>query len=414
MATEVKMPKLGLTMTEGTIMKWLKKEGEHVQKGDALFELQSDKSNIEEESPASGILRKIIFPEGSVVPCTETVAIIGEAGEAIPDTASPNAADEKILIKASPAAKKIAGENNIDLSEIVGTGPGGRIVEKDVLSYTQELKIKATPVAKKIAKDLKIDLESIQKAPGERITKADLINEQVQEANYDIADTIPVMGMRKVIAERMSRSKSEVPHIYLTLSVDMTKVIELRQRLMEDVEKHYGTKLSYTDILIKTAAVALKQNPNVNSSFAGETIAIKQNIDVGFAVALDDGLMVPIVRDADKKGIGVISKDTTELIKRTKQGDLLPNDYQGGTFTITNLGMYDIEHFSAIINQPESAILAIGKIVKKPVVQGNEIVILPMMSMTLSCDHRVIDGALGARFLQRIKQILEDPVAMLI
>ncbi|MDN5311774.1 MAG: hypothetical protein PWQ68_747 [Thermoanaerobacteraceae bacterium] len=441
MATVVKMPKLGTTMEEGTIIKWLKKEGEPVEKGEAYVEIQTDKVNLEDEAPESGILRKILVPEGAVVSVGKEIAIIAGVDEPLPEISEEKAKEtenpasqnlktgEEIKeqpketeavegkVKASPAAKRVARENDVDLSKVTPTGPDGRIVEKDVLVFIENNKVKATPVARKIAEEQGIDLNKIQKAPGERITKQDLmpLEEQKQEVpvTSGIRQTIPVTGMRKIIAERMAKSKATAPHIYLTLEVDMTKAMELREKLIPAIQNQYGSKLSYNDILIKASAVAIKQNPIINSTFNDDEIIIKEDINIGLAVALENGLIVPVVRCADKKGLGEISRDTTQLIEKARTGKLLPDDYQGGTFTITNLGMYDIENFKAIINQPESAILAVGKIMKKPVVIDDQIVIRPMMNLTLSCDHRVIDGAQGARFLQRIKQILEEPLEML-
>ncbi|HHY70986.1 MAG TPA: 2-oxo acid dehydrogenase subunit E2 [Thermoanaerobacterales bacterium] len=441
MATIVKMPKLGTTMTEGTIVKWLKNEGDPVKQGEIYVEIQTDKVNIEDEAETSGIFKKILVQEGEVAPVGQPIAIIASADEELPEITDATEKDistqeqeyiHHILqqqqdktkvanqtipdkIKASPAAKRVARENQIDLSKIIATGPNGRIVEKDVISYIQENKIRATPVAKKIAEEQQIDLKTIQKAPGERITKQDLLKEQIPiSEELTIKDTIPVIGMRKIIAEKMAHSKKVVPHIYLSLEVDMTNTIDLRQKLQAQVQNQYDAKLSYNDILIKVSATALKQNPVINSSFTQEQIILKQNINIGLAVALDDGLIVPVVKDADKKSLGVIAKETADLIQKAQDKKLLPDDYQGGTFTITNLGMYDIEKFSAIINQPETAILAVGKITKKPVVIDDKITIRPMMNLTLSCDHRAIDGAAGAKFLQNIKQILEEPMNMLL
>lgn len=441
MATIVKMPKLGTTMTEGTIVKWLKNQGDPVKKGEIYIEIQTDKVNIEEEAETSGILRKILALEGDTVPVGDPIAIIAATDEELPEIevttgndistqkqeTSPHilqqqqdktkSANQTIpdKIKASPAAKRVARENRIDLSKVSPTGPDGRIVERDIITYIQENKIRATPVAKKIAKEQQIDLKTIQRVPGERITKQDLLKEQIPiSEEFTIKDTIPVIGMRKIIAEKMAYSKKVAPHIYLSLDVDMTKTIGLRQKLQAQVQNQYDAKLSYNDILIKVSAIALRQNPVINSSFTQEQIVLKQNINIGLAVALDDGLIVPVVKDADKKGLAIIAKETVDLIQKAKEKKLLPDDYQGGTFTITNLGMYDIENFKAIINQPETAILAVGKIIKKPVVIDDEITIRPMMNLTLSCDHRAIDGAAGAKFLQNIKQILEEPMNMLL
>lgn len=435
MATIVKMPKLGTTMTEGTIVKWLKKEGEPVEKGEIYVEIQTDKVNIEDEAERSGILRKIIAKEGETVKVGEPIAIIADAHEELPDLEiaddkSPEKQEESSQvimqqedrtedeketipgkIKASPAAKRVARENQIDLSKVTPSGPNGRIVEKDVLAYIQENKIRATPVAKKIAMEKQIDLKSLQKSPVERITKADLEEQMMMQEEES---TIPVIGMRKIIAESMTYSKKVAPHIYLSLEVDMSKVIDIREKLIPLVQDKYDIKLSYNHILIKAVATALRLNPLVNSSFIEEKIILKQNINIGLAVALEDGLIVPVIKDADKKGLGIIAKETAELILKAKNKKLLPDEYQGGTFTITNLGMFDIENFCAIINQPETAILAVGKIMKKPVVVDDEITIRPMMNLTLSCDHRAIDGAVGAKFLQNLKEILEEPMNLLL
>lgn len=435
MATIVKMPKLGTTMTEGTIVKWLKKEGEPVEKGEIYVEIQTDKVNIEDEAERSGILRKIIAKEGETVKVGEPIAIIADAHEELPDLEiaddkSPEKQEESSQvimqqedrtedeketipgkIKASPAAKRVARENQIDLSKVTPSGPNGRIVEKDVLAYIQENKIRATPVAKKIAMEKQIDLKSLQKSPVERITKADLEEQMMMQEEES---TIPVIGMRKIIADSMTYSKKVAPHIYLSLEVDMSKVIDIREKLIPLVQDKYDVKLSYNHILIKAVATALRLNPLVNSSFIEEKIILKQNINIGLAVALEDGLIVPVIKDADKKGLGIIAKETAELILKAKNKKLLPDEYQGGTFTITNLGMFDIENFCAIINQPETAILAVGKIMKKPVVVDDEITIRPMMNLTLSCDHRAIDGAVGAKFLQNLKEILEEPMNLLL
>jgi len=435
MATIVKMPKLGTTMTEGTIVKWLKKEGEPVEKGEIYVEIQTDKVNIEDEAERSGILRKIIAKEGETVKVGEPIAIIADAHEELPDLEiaddkSPEKQEESSQvimqqedrtedeketipgkIKASPAAKRVARENQIDLSKVTPSGPNGRIVEKDVLAYIQENKIRATPVAKKIAMEKQIDLKSLQKSPVERITKADLEEQMMMQEEES---TIPVIGMRKIIADSMTYSKKVAPHIYLSLEVDMSKVIDIREKLIPLVQDKYDVKLSYNHILIKAVATALRLNPLVNSSFTEEKIILKQNINIGLAVALEDGLIVPVIKDADKKGLGIIAKETAELILKAKNKKLLPDEYQGGTFTITNLGMFDIENFCAIINQPETAILAVGKIMKKPVVVDDEITIRPMMNLTLSCDHRAIDGAVGAKFLQNLKEILEEPMNLLL
>jgi len=437
MAEIVRMPKLGTTMTEGTIIRWLKKEGEEVKQGEPLLEIETDKVNLEEEAPASGILRKILVPEGAVVEVGKEIAVIGSADEPLPEIGGPEIGGEEKesegasagikeqkapeseipgKVKASPAAKRVAREHGVDLKMVTPTGPGGRIVEKDVLAFVERRKLRATPVARKMAEEKGIDLSRIEKPEGERITKKDVLEAAgAARAAEPEGKLIPWTGMRKAIAEKMSRSKGEIPHFYLTLEVDMTRTLELREKLIPKVQEVSGTKLSINDIIIKAAAVALTEYPIVNSTATEEGILMRDRINIGLAVALENGLIVPVVKDADRKGLARISKETAELIAKAREGRMLPDDYQGGTFTISNLGMYDIEEFAAIINAPESAILAVGKIVKKPVVdEDDRIVIRPMMKLTLSCDHRVIDGALGARFLKRIKEILEDPLEMLL
>lgn len=436
MAFEVKMPKLGTTMTEGTIIRWIKKEGERVEKGEPLLEIQTDKVNLEEECPESGILKKIVYLEGQVVEVGKTIAIITKEGEEYNDVGKPeeimekkqevtgeirgnteekkNAESETEKVKASPAAKRVARENNIDLKDVNPTGPDGRIVEKDVINYINKTKV--TPVAKKIAEEKGIDLSTITKQEGMRITKEDVLS-KINE-NLTLEENIkriPLSGPRKIIAEKMKKSKIEAPHFYLTLSVDMTNAIKLKEELSVKIEKLTGVKLSLNDIIIKSAARALKEYPMLNSSIENEFIIVKEDINIGLAVALEEGLVVPVIRNADKKGLSEISKESSELIIKARSGKLLPDDYQGGTFTISNLGMFGIEEFKAVINLPESAILAVGKIVKTPVVDENdELKVKPIMKLTLSCDHRIIDGALGAKFLNRIKELLENPVEMLL
>lgn len=413
MAVLVKMPKLGLTMEEGTILKWLKKEGEKVQEGEPIVEIQTDKVKVEEESPASGILKKILANEGDVIPVGKEIAIIASENEALPEINKQK--DEKTIkesdegktkrlsgsrgekedtshaagrIKASPAAKRIAKKYNIDIRKIKPSGPKGRIVKEDVLKYIEQQK------------------EEPAHEPTEGLkTQMDL---------KDSDKIIKLDGIRKIIAEKMVKSKTEAPHFYLSTEVDMSKVVLLREELIPRIKEQYGIKLSFNDIFIKTVAKALQQFPKINSCVNEGRIILKKEINIGVAVALENGLIVPVIKNADKKGLAEISKEAALLIQKARDGNLIPDDYQGGTFTISNLGMYDIDSFSAIINPPESAILAIGKIVEKPVVVDKKIEIKPTVRLTLSCDHRAFDGAEGASFLQRVKQLLENPFEMLL
>lgn len=381
------MPMLGETMSEGIIAKWRKQEGEKIEKGEVLLEVTTDKATLEVESLATGILRKIVVPEGATIPVLETIAWIGEGNEPIPEEVSVQATKEKVAtvtevkiektevhkkegerIFSTPAAKRVARELNIKLEDVVGTGPGGRITEDDV------------------------------KKKGTGTISA--------KETIPMTGTVPLTSMRKVIAERMSKSKREAPHYYLKMSVDMSEVIKLRNNLLPEYEKQ-GVKLAYDDIIVKAVSIALFEFPLVNATFTNEGIKINEKINIGLAVALNDGLIVPVIKDANKKFLLDIAKERDRLVKKARENKLLPDEYTGGTFTISNLGMFGVDEFIAIINPPELAILAISKIEDKPVVLNAEIHIKPIVNLTLSSDHRVIDGALAAQFLQRVKQLLE-------
>ncbi len=375
MIKEIIMPKLGQTVEESIVGKWMKNEGDNVEKGDVLLEVTTDKATLEVESFAKGVLRKIIHKEGDVVP---VLAIIGYTASSMDEELPENPPEQlheeekkeeetpvaepvsEVRIKISPLAKRLAKEKGVDITKISGTGPGGRIVKEDVLAFG------GTAVGEKI-----------------------------------VAKTIPVKGMRKVIAERLQKSFQTIPHFYLSTEIDMTECVKAR------TEK--SPKPAFNDIIIKASALAISENPGVNSSFKGDSIEIIGDINIGLAVAVDDGLVVPVIRNADKLAISDISKKRDELVKKARGGKLVPSDYEGGTFTISNLGMFEIDNFSAIINPPQSAILAIGRIKQKPVIIDGNIGIRSMMQVTASFDHRCIDGALGAKFLQKVKGYLENP-----
>lgn len=385
------MPMLGETMSEGIIAKWRKQEGERVEKGEVLLEVTTDKATLEVESLATGILRKIVVPEGATIPVLETIAWIGEESEPIPEEVSaPKIVKEKILstsetkiseqkietkesgrVFSTPAARRVAKELNVNLEDVKGTGPSGRITEDDVRSFSGGI--------------------------GKGLSPRGIV---------PVSGTIPLTSMRKVIAERMSKSKREAPHYYIKMSVDMSEVIKLRNNLLPEYEKQ-GIKLAYDDIIVKAVSIALFGFPLVNAAFTNEGIKINEKINIGLAVALNDGLIVPVIKDANKKSLLDIAKERDRLVKKARENKLLPDEYTGGTFTISNLGMFGVDEFIAIINPPESAILAISKIEDKPVVLNVEIHIKPIVNLTLSSDHRVIDGALAAKFLQRLKQLLE-------
>jgi pyruvate dehydrogenase E2 component (dihydrolipoamide acetyltransferase) len=399
MIKEVIMPKLGQTMEEGIIEKWRKKEGEKIEKGDILLEITTDKATLEVESYSSGMLKKIIHNEGETVPVAQVIAYIGEPEDEVPEIIEENPAEAvkqggqesfpatdrtpygvKVeqrqeepaagRIKASPAARRIARERKIELSLIEGTGPGGRITEKDVLGFA-----------------------------GRR------------ESEVSEKGTKQISGIRRIISERMSLSKREIPHYYLTASLDMKEVIEMRKNLNQKL-KGNGLKVSYNDFLIKAAALAIARFPCFNSYFEKGRIRERERVNIGLAVGLPEGIIVPVIRSADKLSFTEIVKERAKLIDRARSNKLTPDEYSGGSFTISNLGAYAIENFCAIINPPESAILAAAAITETPAALRGEIVIRPLMRVTLSLDHRIIDGAMGAEFLQKFKELVESPADM--
>ena len=443
MAKVVVMPKLGLTMTEGTVSKWLKKVGDAVSEGEPLFEVETDKLTNTIEASASGVLRHLFVEEGVTVPVLEKVAVIAAADEdiagllggatpapaaaAAPTPAAAPAASpaEKKAggrVIASPAAKKLAKEKGIDLTLVTGTGPNGRITEDDVKNYTpapaapaapaaEEVpKVKASPLAAAVAADLGLDLEKI--GAKDRVLAEDILRylESTRE-KAEVApkeELVPMNGMRKAIAKNMLNSHMTSPTVTANLSVDMSAMKAYREQL-----KAKEIKVSYTDLLVKFVAKALTEYPLLNCSVEDNKIRYKHYVNMGVAVALDNGLVVPNVTDADKKSLTEISAEIKELAKLAREGGLPMEKLRGGTFTITNLGMYGIESFTPIINQPEVAILGVTTMEDRAVVRGGEIVIRPMMTLSLTFDHRVVDGSVAAEFLQRVKNLLENPALML-
>ncbi|MCG8483804.1 MAG: 2-oxo acid dehydrogenase subunit E2 [Clostridia bacterium] len=432
MANRVIMPKQGLQMTEGTITKWLIQEGESVKEGEPLFEIETDKLSIVIESAYTGTLIKIIKDQGETVPITEVIAIIGEPDEDISDILSlekSSTDDVKIdqedkqasnikkmdrkdmrrdKIFMSPRAKKLAVEKGINIAQINGTGPNGRIVEKDVYEYIDTIP-KATPTAKKLIEAENLDAKTIQGSGHYgRIYREDV--EKVLHTTNETPDirkekTIPLTAMRKTISERMCRSQREMAQTNHKIKVDVTELIKLRE-----IYKKQDIKISYNDIIVKMAALALKEYPEMNASLSGDNLILKDYVNMGIAVAVSNGLIVPVIRDADLMSIKDISDASKILIEKVQTGQLSSEDYIGGTFTISNLGMYDIDEFVAIINPPEAGILAVGKMEYVPIaVNEVDLEIKPIIKLTLSYDHRIVDGADAAKFLSRLKQLLEKP-----
>jgi pyruvate dehydrogenase E2 component (dihydrolipoamide acetyltransferase) len=405
---EVIMPKLGLTMESGKIEKWHKKEGDKVKAGEVLFEVMTDKVTIEVESYDSGILRKILRAEGEEVPVTEVVAYIGEEDEEIPQAELELAAEDKKKVevkkaeeaaekvkevsgisgegvKISPLARKTAKEIGIDYKSerIAGSGPGGRIVKEDIIAYSKK----------------KGKARKEEAAP-------------VTTTGITIKSSSPLEGIRKVIAERMSYSKSNIPHIVLNAKADVTQLIVLREKFKEKILKKHGIKITYTDFILKSTAVALRENLEVNSTFSDGNYIIYDDVNVGVAVSLEGGLIVPIIFDCDKLEILNIAKKRIELVGKAREGRLSLEEISNGTFTVTNLGMYGIRSFSPIINPPQAAILAVGEIYTEPAVVNGKIKPESFIDLSVSCDHRIIDGMIGAKFLRRIVELIENPAEL--
>lgn len=419
----VLMPRLSDTMTEGVIASWLKQVGEPVKKGDVLAEIETDKATMELESYKNGTLLYQGAKAGEKIQVNDLLCIIGDAskinvddivaaskgGVAVTTVAAeqPTAADSNSSaatttntagstttdgrVKASPLAKKIASEKGIDISLVKGTGDGGRIIKADIDNY----KPAAAPAA--------------SAEPAKPAASATAPATTVTADNNSYTD-VPVSQMRKVIAKRLAESLFTAPHFFLTMAIDMDNAIATRTKLNE-ISK---VKISFNDMVLKAVAVALRQHPAINSSWLGDTIRVNKNINIGVAVAVEDGLLVPVVRNADNKSFSQIAVEVKEFAQKAKDKKLQPADWEGNTFTISNLGMFGIDEFTAIINPPDSCILAIGGISKVPVVKNDAVVPGNVMKVTLSCDHRVVDGATGSAFLQTLKGLLEDPVRILI
>lgn len=437
MAIKINMPRLGLTMTEGIIAKWLKQPGDQVQKGEDIAEIESDKSVVPFQSPEDGVILKLLYEEGDACKIYEPFVVIGEAGESVEEFGTESVPAQNKLeerpqteqsfvkeesapaqtleggrIFISPAAKKLALENNIAVVDIPFPTGKKRIEKADVQAYLASGKVKATPLAAKMAAEQGVDLSTLGKQPGERVYAADLQRgPRITERKDNV---FSVSGMRKVIATKMKASIETAAHITLTTEVDMSNVVAMRSRILDKVSEKYGVKVSYNDIIVKCVALALCENPRINSYYTDQEIIEKGEINIGVAVALDEGLMVPVLRNADEMSIGAIALESKNLAEKAKQGKLMPDEYSGGTFTVSNLGMYEITQFTSIINQPESAILSVGKIVDRPVVVNGQIEARPIMQLTINFDHRPIDGSKAAIFLRRVKQLLEEPYELLV
>jgi pyruvate dehydrogenase E2 component (dihydrolipoamide acetyltransferase) len=420
MATRVIIPKQGLQMTHGTITAWFCQEGDRVEIGQPLFEMETDKVAITVDSPANGVLLKILRQQGDEVPVSETIGIIGKAGENIAELLSveqqQTTETDKSAVKyyATPRAKWLAAERNVSLENIVPSGPAGLIVARDIENAAVMRPGKITPIEKKMVDVNNIELTNLKGigASG-KITTSDVERFMPADTNKTVSPVqrdriMPFSAMRKVIAERMMQSLHTMAQANHRIKVNMSKLIMLRNELATA-----GTTVTYTDILAKIVTHTLADYPMLNSSWSEQGIILKNYVNMGIAVAVESGLIVPVIHNAQTMNLPEFSAKTKELIAKAQNGALSPDEYSGGTFTLTNLGMFDVDEFTAIINPPESAILALGKIDRVPVVEEETVVIRPIMVLSLSYDHRLIDGALAAQFLQRVKHVINNPFLLL-
>ena len=475
MATELTMPQMGYDMQEGTVLRWLKGEGDAVANGEPIAEIETDKAVVEFESYADGVLHRIIVPAGTTVPVGEPIAVVGaqddyivaadepdddiaddspaeveaEAGDkreaaqsaAIPmppassapieEEPSPEPVQEdeqpappSIPLRASPIARRIAEERGIDISKVQGTGPGGRIVKDDVLSYEEpepeepevveepepeiEEPVAEVEAAPEVEEAAEVEPEAVEEEPA-----AELEPEPEPEPIASPADGMPLSRMRQQIARVTVRSKQEKPHFYVTSEVDMTEAMNLRQQINKSLESD-GVRVTVNDLIIKACADALKRHPKFNAFLDGDVIRPNDNINIGIAMAVEEGLLMPAIMGCESMTLKSLALASKDLADRAQNGALRPDEYTGGTFGISNLGMFDVSTFVAIIQPPQSAILAVGTVAKRPVVRDEEIVIRQTMNATISADHRVVDGAEGAQFLIDVKESLESPLSLIL
>jgi len=405
MATTVVMPKMGYDMTEGKIVRWLKHEGDEVSRGEPVATIETEKVNIDIEAYASGVLRRIVAQEGQMVPVGEPIAVIGAPDEEIGEVPPPKAAEAgapptpaeeaapawetaaraEERIKATPIARRLAEEHSIDLSRVQGTGPDGRITREDVEAFIQQR----------------------DKAPAAAPTPS-----AVAPAPAVPGEEVELSRMRQAIARHMADSKRTIPHFYVTTTIDMSEALRLRRSLNAMLPEE--SRISINDLIIKAAAKALQKFPEFNATLENGRVRYHKEVNIGVAIALDEGLIAPAISNCVSKSLPEIAAASRDLAARARDGRLRPDEYSAVTFTVSNLGMYDVDNFIAIINPPQSAVLAVGSVMPQAVVRDNQIAVADVMKMTVSADHRVTDGARAAQFLQEIKRHLQNPVSLLV
>lgn len=462
MAVEVIMPKAGSEMEEGEIVQWFKNEGDHVEEGEVLLEIVTDKVNMEVEAEATGTLLKILAQAGDVVPVVKTIAWIGEPGEKIPGASesgevapaetviekkvdyTPVKEVEKIDysgLRATPAARAYARKKGIDLSKVKGSGPKGRIHKDDVLDYKLNSKVKISPLAERIAKIEGINTESIVgTGPNGKIMKADIMAvlhgapkveaapkaevapkapkapKAPNENQWGVVETVPMSPMRKVISKRMSESYFSAPTFVVNVEVDMTELLALRKKVVDAIIEETGKKATVTDFISLAVIKSLMKHPYVNASLSSDEkeMYLHHYVNLSIAVGMDSGLVVPVIKGADKMSLKELVVASKEITTKALNGKLKPDEMADSTFTISNLGMYGVKSFVPIINQPNTAILGVSATVPKPVVYNGEVTVRPIMTLTLTADHRVVDGLEGAKFMKTLKEAIENPLSLLI
>ena len=424
MATELKMPQMGYDMEEGTVVRWLKEEGSQVSKNEPVAEIETDKAVVEFESEVDGTLLKILANEGSIVPVGQTIAVVGNETEAIPQTSLDTDSDDTDSVEevpdyshddtdmdasieiqesipntnqrvlATPVARRIADETGIELRNVQGSGPGGRITKKDVENFD--------PGKTSIASEpLSVDPNS--SGNDEKITSPTGVSSSIE----------PLSRMHQQIARVTVKSKTEKPHFYVSAEINMSNAMSLRKQI-KDQKKDEGVRITVNDLIVKACIDGIKQHNKFNAYYPDDGIQYNDNINIAIAISDDEGLIVPAILDCGGKSLKEVSSMVKDLAQRSGNGTLTPNEYTGGTFAISNMGMFDVSSFVAIIHPPQSAVLAVGTVSEKPIVENGEITVAQMMTATLSADHRIVDGAEGAQFLITIKDLLENPTGLIL
>ena len=458
MATSIVMPQLGYDMREGTVVRWVKQEGDEVVANEVIAEIETDKAVVEFKPTTGGVLRRIVAGEGEAVPVGQLIAVIGEADEALPDDlagpapSAPAPAAESAAVptpaaapaaasagevRASPIARRLARERGVDLATVTGSGPGGRIIEADVLAAAEAARsaaeagrILASPLARRMAREQGVDLATVTgTGPGGRIVEADInaavasappapvpqpepSPEAAAPAAVEDGERAELSRMRQAIASVTSGSKREAPHFYVAADVDMTAAMSLRRDINDELPA--SSRVSVNDLIVKASALAIGKHPKFNSFFRGDYLQMNPSINVGIAIALESGLIVPGIPQCENKSLAQIAAASRDLVDRANNGRLQAEEYTGTTYSVSNLGMFDVDSFTAIIFPPHAAILAVGAVKEQPVARDGQLAIAEIMKATLSVDHRVADGAEAAQFLTEIKRLLEKPVSLLL